>query len=260
MVRRILYLGYGFAAYAVFLVTILYAIGFVGNLVVPKSIDSGPAAPLGEAILVNGLLLGLFAVQHTIMARREFKQWWTTVIPQPIERSTFVLVAGSLLLLLFWQWRPLPGVVWHVESAVGRAVLMAVCFAGWGTVLASSFLIDHFDLFGVRQVVLYARGREYTQRPFVVRGLYRWVRHPLMLGFLIAFWSAPTMTVGRLLFALLTTGYILIGTRLEERELLHGLGDDYRRYQETTPGLLPIPCWTWRRWFAKPMPQEVRSR
>jgi protein-S-isoprenylcysteine O-methyltransferase Ste14 len=239
--RRVLFLCYGTLAYAVSLVTILYAIGFVGNLVVPKSIDTGREAPLGEAIPVNALLLGLFAVQHTIMARPAFKAWWKQVVPDAIERSTFVLCAGSLLLLLFWQWRPMTGVVWQVDAAAVRSALTALSLLGWGIVLYSTFLIDHFDLFGMRQVVLAFLGRPYVQQPFAERGLYRWVRHPLMAGFLLAFWSAPTMTQGHLLFCLLTTAYIFVGITLEERDLLRALGEEYQRYRARTPMILPLP-------------------
>jgi protein-S-isoprenylcysteine O-methyltransferase Ste14 len=242
--RRFLFLCYGALAYAAFLVAILYAMGFVGNLVVPKGIDSGPEAPLGEAILIDALLLGLFALQHTIMARPAFKAWWKKVVPEPIERSTFVLSASLLLLLLFWQWRPLTGVVWQVESVPVRWLLGALSLLGWGVVLAGSFMIDHFDLFGMRQVVLAFRGRPYAPRPFVERGLYRWIRHPLMAGFLLAFWSAATMTLGHLLFCLLTTAYIFVGITLEERDLLRALGESYRRYRARTPMLLPLPRWT----------------
>jgi methanethiol S-methyltransferase len=239
--RRTLFLGYGTLAYAVFLVTILYTMGFVGNWVVPKSIDTGRAVPLGEAISVNALLLGLFAVQHTIMARPAFKAWWKKLVPEPIERSTFVLCAGSLLLLLFWQWRPMTGVVWQADAAAVRWGLTALAVLGWGIVFASTFLIDHFDLFGMRQVVLAFLGRPYVPRPFVERGLYRCVRHPLMAGFLLAFWSAPTMTQGHLLFCLLTTAYVFVGITLEERDLLRALGEEYRRYRARTPMILPLP-------------------
>jgi protein-S-isoprenylcysteine O-methyltransferase Ste14 len=242
--RRIMFLCYGTLAYAVFLVTILYTMGFVGNVVVPKAIDTGREVPFGEAILVNALLLGLFAVQHTIMARPAFKAWWKKLVPEPIERSTFVLCAGSLLLLLFWQWRPMTGVVWHVEATPVRSVLAALSVLGWVIVFASTFLIDHFDLFGMRQAVLAFLGRPYVPRPFVERGLYRWIRHPLIAGFLLAFWSAPTMTQGHLLFCLLTTAYVFVGITLEERDLLRALGEEYRRYRARTPMILPLPRWT----------------
>jgi protein-S-isoprenylcysteine O-methyltransferase Ste14 len=240
VLRRILFLCYGTLAYLAFLVTILYAIGFVGNLVVPKSIDSGVAGSTAEAILVNALLLGLFVIQHTIMARPAFKTWWKTIIPEALERSTFVLLASLLLLLLFWQWRPMPGVIWQVGDGPERWLLLTLSMLGWGLVVYSTFLIDHFDLFGMRQVVLSFLGRPYAPRPFVERGLYRWMRHPLMAGFLIAFWCAPTMTVGHLLFCLLMTAYIFAGITLEERDLLRTLGEDYRRYRERTPMLVAL--------------------
>jgi protein-S-isoprenylcysteine O-methyltransferase Ste14 len=239
--RRFILLGYGLLAYAVFLVAFLYAMGFTANVVVPKSIDSGPAAPLGEALLVNALLLGVFAVQHTIMARPAFKAWWKTIIPEAAERSTFVLCAALSLLLLFWQWRPLPGVVWRADAAAVRVLLTVLSLLGWAVVLYSSFLIDHFDLFGMRQVVLAFLGRPYVPRPFVERGLYRWVRHPLMTGFLLAFWSAQTMTAGHLLFCLLVTAYVFVGITFEERDLLRTLGEDYRRYRARTPMIVALP-------------------
>ncbi len=232
---------YGLVAYASFLVTILYAIGFVSSLVVPKAINDGPVGPAGTAVLVNMLLLGLFAVQHTIMARPAFKAWWTGIIPRSIERSTFVIAASACLLLLFWLWRPLPSVIWHVENAAGRGLLAGLSLAGWAIVFYSSFLIDHFDLFGLRQVVLHARGIEYRHHPFVERSLYRFIRHPLMAGFLIAFWVTPDMTVGHLLFAGVTTAYILFGITIEERDLVKFLGDDYMAYRRRTPMLIPHP-------------------
>jgi protein-S-isoprenylcysteine O-methyltransferase Ste14 len=232
---------YGVAAYALFLVAFLYAIGFLAGFGVPKAINDGPAGPAGTAVLVNVLLLGLFAVQHTIMARPAFKDWWTKFVPRPIERSTFVLAASGCLLLLFWLWRPLPGVVWRVDNVAGRLLLVALSMAGWGLVLYSSFLIDHFDLFGLRQVVLHARRMEYHHHPFVERSLYRFIRHPLMAGFIIAFWATPDMTAGHLLFAGVSTAYILFGITIEERDLGKFLGDDYAAYRRRTPMLIPRP-------------------
>ncbi len=236
---RIAAVIYGLVAYAAFFVTILYSIGFVSSLGVPKAINDGAVGTAGTAILINVLLLGLFAAQHTIMARPAFKTWWTRIVPKPIERSTFVLAASGCLLLLFWLWRPLPSPIWHVENAAGRAVLIGISLLGWAIVFYSSFLIDHFDLFGLRQVVLHARGMEYRHHPFVERSLYRFIRHPLMAGFIIAFWVTPEMTVGHLLFAGVTTAYILFGITVEERDLVKFLGDDYLAYRRRTPMLIP---------------------
>lgn len=228
----------GSASYLVFLGTFLYAVGFVGNLVVPKAIDSGTAVPLTEAVGVNVLLLGLFAVQHSVMARPAFKRWWTRTVPPHLERSTYILASSLALVLLFWLWRPMPGVVWEAGGPIA-AVLWAVFAFGWVVVLVSTFLIDHFDLFGLRQVVLFARGQPYTPPPFRVRGLYRVVRHPIMLGFLIAFWVTPAMTWGHLVFAGVTTAYIVVGLWLEERDLRHAFGGTYLKYQQQVGMLLP---------------------
>jgi protein-S-isoprenylcysteine O-methyltransferase Ste14 len=241
MIGRIAIFLYGVVAYSMFFGTILYAIGFVGKFGVPKSIDGGVEGPVGMAVLVNLSILGLFAVQHMIMARPGFKRWWTGIIPAAMERSTFVILASAILMLLFWQWRPINAVVWAVEHPAARAVLMALSITGFGIVFYSSFLIDHFDLFGLRQVWLHLRDRAYEQHPFMERSLYRIVRHPLMLGFLIAFWSTPTMTAGHLLFAIGTTGYILIGTRMEERDLVRLHGAEYEAYRRRTAMLVPWP-------------------
>jgi protein-S-isoprenylcysteine O-methyltransferase Ste14 len=239
--QRTLILLYGLIAYACFLVTFLYAIGFVGNLLVPKSIDSGAEGPIGLAILVNVALLGLFGVQHSIMARPEFKARWTKIIPKAAERSTFVLLTCIILGLTYWQWRPITSVVWDVEAPALRTALIGLSWLGWLIVLYATFLIDHFDLFGVRQVILHYRGILYTHRPFAERSLYRLVRHPLMLGFLVAFWATPTMTMGHLLFAGVVTAYVLVALQLEERDLVRQLGDDYVRYQQRTSMILPLP-------------------
>jgi len=232
---------YGIIAYLGFLFTILYAIGFVGNWVVPKAIDTGIEGPIGQAILINVVLLSLFAVQHTIMARPAFKAWWTKIIPEPIERSTFVLAANLLLLLLFWQWRPMPIEIWRIDQPVISLLLQGLSLVGWAMVFYSSFLIDHFDLFGLRQVILHFRGKDYAHPSFAVRSLYRWIRHPLMAGFLVAFWFTPTMTQGHLLFALVTTGYIFFGICVEERDLVKVLGEDYAKYRQRTAMIFPLP-------------------
>jgi protein-S-isoprenylcysteine O-methyltransferase Ste14 len=240
--KRYLTVGYGGASYGAFLVAFLYAIGFVGNIReigVPRSVDHGVAAPTGAALVVNVVLLGLFAVQHSVMARPGFKRWWTRFVPRSIERSTYVLLASAVLLLLYWQWRTMPAVIWDVRPTAGRLALWALFWLGWATVLASTFMISHFDLFGVRQVYLAWRGKPYTDMAFRTRMLYRLVRHPLMLGFLVAFWAAPTMTAGHLLFAIGTTGYILVAIQLEERDLIAELGDKYRDYRRDVPMLLP---------------------
>ncbi len=236
---RILTLAYGVASYLVFLASFLYAIGFLGNLLVPKSIDSGVSGPLPVAFAIDVLLLGLFAVPHSVMARQWFKRWWTRIIPPAVERSTYVLVSSLLLGLLFWQWRPIPSVLWEVTNPIGRGLLLAVFWTGWGVVLLSTFLINHFDLFGLRQVFLSFSGRAYAPLEFKTPFLYLWVRHPLMLGFLLAFWATPTMTLGHLLFAAATTAYILLALHFEERDLVSFYGERYEAYQRKTGLLLP---------------------
>jgi protein-S-isoprenylcysteine O-methyltransferase Ste14 len=237
---RFLAFLYGTVAYILFLVAFIYAIGFVGNLVVFKSIDSGAAAGLGSALLIDVILLGLFAVQHSGMARPGFKTWWKRIIPEPIERSTYVLLTSLILLLLFWQWQPLAGIVWEVQNPAGRLVLQAVFWIGWFIVLVSTFMINHFDLFGMRQVYLHLRGETYKPVGFKAPGFYKYLRHPLMVGFIIAFWATPDMTFGHLLFAVATTGYILIALQLEERDLVRLHGEAYQRYQRRVTMLFPF--------------------
>jgi protein-S-isoprenylcysteine O-methyltransferase Ste14 len=238
---RTLALVYGAFCYLIFLVSALYAIGFVGDLIVPKTIDTGQSAPFVHALLVDVLLIGLFAIQHSVMARPTFKQWWTTVVPSSIERSTYVLFTSLLLLLLYWQWLPIPGTIWNVEYTASGIFLQGLYSVGWLIVFLSTFLIDHFDLFGLRQVYVNWRVRKYTSPSFKTPTLYKLVRHPMMLGFLIAFWATPHMTVGHLIFSLATTAYILVGIHLEERDLLVFFGEAYRLYQQRVSMLLPLP-------------------
>lgn len=230
---------YGLAAYVVFFVTFLYAIGFVEGLIVPKGIDTGTVVPLAEALIVNVLLMSLFAMQHSMMARPAFKQWWTQYVPKPVERSTYVLFTCLALILLFWQWRPIPAVVWHVANPAAAYAIMALSFVGWLLVLTSTFLINHFELFGLHQVANNLAGRDMPPARFKTPVLYKVVRHPIYLGFIIAFWAAPTMTVGHLLFAAVTTAYIFVGIWLEERDLIALFGDEYRRYRQRVSMLVP---------------------
>ncbi len=230
---------YGLFGYVCGLVALTYAIGFVGDWVVPKTIDSPPVSS-DAGPWVNMLLLGLFAVQHSVMARNGFKQWLTGFMPKMMERPTFIYATCICFGLLFWQWRPMPGIIWEIEPVLGRTLLTGLAICGWLLVVLSSFLIDHFDLFGIKHAFYMLRGKEIAACSFRVPGFYRWVRHPLYLGLFVAFWAAPTMTVGRLLFAVLTTVYVLIAVRLEEADLITEHGEDYREYRRRTPMLLPF--------------------
>ena len=237
---RFIALLYGLAAYLVFFFTFLYAIGFVEGLWVPKTIDTGTVVPTTEALIVNLLLMSLFAVQHSVMARRQFKEWWTQYVPKSVERSTYVLSASLALVLLFWQWRPMPDLMWQVANPSAAMAITGLSFVGWLLVLTSTFLINHFELFGVHQVVNNLAGRSMSEPRFKTPVLYKVVRHPIYLGFIIAFWAAPVMTVGHALFAAVTTAYILVGIWLEERDLIELFGDEYRRYKERVAMLVPF--------------------
>ncbi|HST00556.1 MAG TPA: isoprenylcysteine carboxylmethyltransferase family protein [Usitatibacter sp.] len=231
---------YGLAAYVAFAATFGYVILFSANLVVPKTIDGGAVGPMGEAIAVNLVLLGVFAAQHSVMARRGFKRWWTRVVPEAVERSTYVLAASLALALVAWQWQPIPRpVVWSVESGPAATAMWVVFWLGWGLVLLASFLINHFELFGLRQAASPLLGKPVPDAQFRTPFLYRYVRHPLYFGLVLAFWSVPTMSAGHLLFSAGATGYILVGIWFEERDLVHQFGDTYRRYRNEVGMLLP---------------------
>lgn len=231
---------YGVVVYVFFLGTFFYAIAFIGDVVVPKTIDTGTPVSLAEALTVNLLLLGIFAVQHSVMARRSFKSWWSRIVPQHVERSTYVLAATLALALLIWQWRPIAEpIVWKVTNNLGTQILWAVFGLGWAILLFSTFLINHFELFGLCQVVSRMIGHEIPEPEFRTPLLYRYVRHPIYLGFLLGFWSTPVMTAGHFLFAVGGTGYIVIGIWFEERDLVAQFGDQYRRYRSQVGMLFP---------------------
>jgi protein-S-isoprenylcysteine O-methyltransferase Ste14 len=230
---------YGVAAYFAFFGTILYAIGFTMGLLVPKTLDTGAVSSTGEALAINLLLMSLFAVQHSVMARKPFKQWWTQYVPKSVERSTYVLFASLTLILLFWQWRPMPAIVWQTEDPAVSTAISAISLIGWVIVFSSTFLINHFELFGLHQVANNLTGRAMPTPRFRTPLYYKFVRHPIYLGFIIAFWAAPVMTAGHLLFAAVTTAYIFVGILLEERDLIDLFGDDYRRYKDRVSMLLP---------------------
>ena len=240
MLKRIAFFVYGVLCYAIFFATFLYAVGFIGGFAVPTTLDGPRTGSLAMSIAIDLALLALFAVQHSVMARRGFKERWTRIVPATIERSTYVLLSSVALLLLFWQWRPLGGVVWSVSDPVGRAVLWSLFAFGWALVLVSTFLINHFDLFGLRQVWLSLRGRPYTHLHFRTPGPYRLVRHPLYVGWFFAFWMTPAMTFAHLLFAVMTTAYILVAIQLEERDLVHFHGSAYEQYRRRVPMLIPF--------------------
>lgn len=240
MPKRVLFFAYGIFSYLIFFGTFLYAIGFIGNFGVPTTLDGLAVEPVWMSLAIDVGLLGLFAVQHSVMARKWFKKWWTRIVPKPIERSTYVLFSSLALILLFWQWRSLGGVVWSVENPVGVIVLLTLFAFGWSLVLVSTFLINHFDLFGVRQVWLYLQGQPYQPLKFGTPVLYRIVRHPLYVGWFFAFWMTPTMTLAHLLFAVATTTYILIAIQFEERDLIREHGDSYESYRRSVPMLVPF--------------------
>ena len=242
--RRYLAFAYGLACYLLFFLSFLYTIGFVADVAVPKTIDGGLDGAewaFWPSLLVNLALLALFALQHSGMARSGFKRWWTRIVPQPLERSTYVLLTSLVLIVLFWGWRPMPSVIWSVEAGAGRITLWGLQALGWGLVLYTTFLISHAHLFGVQQVHDFLKKRDLWEPDFQTPSLYRHVRHPMMIGFFFAFWTTPQMTAGHLLFAIATTGYILVALQLEERDLVAAFGDKYRRYRERVPMLIPWP-------------------
>ena len=238
---RIIVFIYGIASYALGSASLLYLICFVSNIVVPKTIDSTPVGAIAPAVLVDLILVALFAFQHSVMARPGFKERWTRIVPKPAERSTYVLITAGVLALLFWQWQPIPGLVWNVDNALGKGLLQGLFWLGWATLFASTFMINHFDLFGLRQVYLRLKSEPYRPLPFVEVALYRFVRHPIMLGLLIGFWATPSMSLGHLLFAGATTVYVFIGIFLEEHDTRQALGESYERYRRETSMIVPLP-------------------
>jgi len=237
---RYLYFLYGVICYAIFFGTFLYAIGFVGDFLVPKSIDSGIETSLIYALVVNLTLLTVFAVQHSVMARPGFKKLWTKIVPEPVERSTYVLFSSAALILMFYYWEPMGVTIWSVTDPIGQTILYSLFGFGWALVLVSTFLINHFDLFGLRQVYLHLMGKPYTHLTFGTPGPYRLVRHPLYLGWFFAFWATPTMTVAHLFFAVVTAAYIVVAIQLEEKDLVDALGDSYAQYRKQVPMLIPF--------------------
>lgn len=244
--KKTFFLLYGIIAYLIFFGTFCYAVGFVSTLLVPVHIDSEPRSPLAYALLVNAGLLSVFALQHSIMARPAFKRWWTKYIPEPIERSTYVLLSNFCMILLFWQWQPMGGIIWQTESETVQVLLKSLCLLGFGIVFISTCLINHFDLFGLRQVWLYYSGKKYEPLHFRTPFFYKYVRHPLYFGWLIAFWATPVMTAAHLFFAIMTTLYILTAIQFEERDMIAVFGDKYRNYKRSAPMLIPFT-----RWFKK---------
>ncbi|MFO0950752.1 MAG: isoprenylcysteine carboxylmethyltransferase family protein [Isosphaeraceae bacterium] len=239
MTARLSAFVYGVLCYLVFFVSFVYSVGFIGDWAVPRSIDRGPEAPLGQALLIDAALLGLFAVQHSVMARPAFKRVWTRVVPEPVERATYVLFSSLALLLLFWQWRPVGGVLWDVEAPAARGLIHGVYFLGWVLLLASTCMIDHFDLFGLRQVWRHLQGKAQAGLEFRTPGLYKHIRHPIYLSWFCIFWATPRMSTAHLVFAVMTTAYILVAVRFEERDLIRAYGDDYRRYRDRVPMIFP---------------------